>query len=376
MKKVIFELQSDVLTCGINTEINFLSSNDYIPGSVIRAGFAKDIYLSCDIENRDNIVEIKNSGSCVSCLNREICKNFSDMKFSFFYKKDCIPSPLTTKRCKVNPDNHPIKDIMLSDGIAVCEECEKTGGRMEDAKSYINYRHKKIASVSKNTMTHTAINYATRTALDGSLFSTRSLARGQLFEGYIDDRGSSLIDIGTTVYVGKNSSSGFGKLVVKSVEGFDMSNVTDTEIKDFTARYSSFKPENKKPDTMYVPILLLSDAKLGFKSDNTVKSTEEYKKLWREKLFGVGSIFDVETVYAQNRLYAGYDTSREWGEWKRNAEIHTLKGTSVLVSFPADKLTEAVNILSEMKKNGIGAETINGYGQIDVCNKIHLMGVK
>ena len=378
MKKIVFELESDVLSCGINTEGNFLNGESYLSGSVIAAGFAKDIYLSCEIQNRNNLIEIKEpEGGCRNCQNRTICERFSNMRFSFFYKEGYIPAPMTTHKCKISPRQHPIKDIILDNGICVCDECRAknpTSGRMEDLKGYINVADSRLGKVQMNTMTHTAINYYTHTALSGSLFTTVSIARGQRFTGYIDDCDTDLVDCGTVVYVGKYSSSGYGKLKVISVSESDEPSVCIDDIKHFTANYRRDKPESKDMSKYYVPLLFLSDAKLGFDFDVLSRTTDEYKELWKKKLFDDADFFEVENVYAQNRLYGGYDTSKAWGEWRKAPEIQTIKGTSILVSFPKNELRRAEGILNIMLRRGVGRDTSIGYGKIDVCNKVHMIG--
>lgn len=378
MKKVVFRLCSDVISCGINVDYNFLNSLDYIPGSVLRAGFAKDIYLGCDIEDRDNFIELKGN-ECDTCPNKNICEKFSEMSFSFMYKRGTIPSPLTAKKCKVKPNEHSIKDIILNNGPVVCEECKKINknlGRMEDIKGYVNAEFKPD-KIEKRTLTHTAINYAARTALSGKLYSTRSILRNQEFEAYIDDCGTGLVKVGATVYIGKYSSNGFGKLEIISVDDVQKTHTIKDRILEFTERYCSDKPEEKSDDRYYIPVLLNANARLGIEPSMTVASTEEYKKMWGESLFGENSLFEIEKVYAQNRLYSGYDTNTRngWGKWKKTTKLETIAGSSFLVSVDKSKFDEAAEYLTELMKNGVGEDTLNGYGKIDVCSDIHMIGV-
>ena len=379
IKKVIFRLESDIVSCGINTESNFFDSRDYIPGGVLRAGFAKDIYLSCGIDKRNNFIELKDpEGRCVSCENRLICEKFSDMTFSFLYNRNCIPAPFSTKVCKLRPGKHPIKDIMLDNGRAVCASCKEgfhhIEGRMADANGYIDMSDNTLISIKKNTTTHTAVNYAAGTARYNSIYTTRAISKGLYFEGLIDDCDTGLIKEGTVVYVGKYSSSGFGKLVVEKISEPDKRHDICKSIQEFTSRCRADKPYRKNPDKMYAPILFTSDAKLGFESGIAVSCTSEYRNLWTEKIFGDGSIFEIENVYAQNKISGGYDTSAQWGKWRKDPQIITVKGTSVLVSFDKNNLKKAVEIFEDMLLNGIGSDTKNGYGRVDICNKIHLIG--
>lgn len=377
MKKIVFELCSDVISCGINSDYNFLNSLDYIPGSVLRAGFAKDIYLGCEIEDRNNWIELKGD-KCSECSRKKICENFSNMKFSFAFLENTVPSPLTTKKCKIKPSEHPIKDSMLNNGILECDECKKISeraGRMEDAKGYIDIKNMCSTKVLKNTLTHTAINYNSRTALDGSLYSTNSIARGQVFEAYIDDCDTEMIKIGTVVYVGKYSSNGYGKLMVKDIIDVEPRNDLKEKIEEFTKEYCSDKVEYKDENRFYIPILLLSDARLGIKPNTAVKTTEEYKNMWHKLVFDDEDYIKIENVFANNRIYAGYDTRQKWGEWKKEPQVETIKGSSFLISVEKDKIDNTISLLEKLLANGIGSGTENGYGRIDVCNEIHMLGV-
>lgn len=373
IKKVKFELLDDFVSCGINTESNFLNTEDYISGAVMRAAFAKDIYLECCIDNRDYYIELKNNEICKDCKNNEVCRKFSDMTFSFFYLENTIPSPMTTKKCKIHPNSHPIKDILLSDGSVICDECRKENGsmagRMEDAKGFINLKQMKPAKISKTMSTHTAINYAAKTAKEGSLFSINAICRGQYFEGYIDDCDTGLIEVGKIIYAGKYSSCGFGKMrIIEAEEAGSSGNIYD-KIKMFTMAL------NKGDNKYYAPVLFLSNARLGIKEDTEPKTVDEYRKIWRELLFGENECIDVETVYSKQRIYRGYDTSKAWGDWQKDAVIETLMGTSILVSFTEENCEKAIDLLNKSESTGIGNDTKNGYGKIEVCNEIHMLGV-
>ena len=371
MKKVIFKLESDVLSCGINTESSFLDSRDYISGSVLRAGFAKNICLSCGISKRNNFIELKDpDGICSICENRLICEKFSDMTFSFLYNRNCIPAPFTTKACKLRPHEHPIKDIMLDNGRIICTHCKDgfyhINGRMEDVKEYIDILSNELISINKNTVIHTATEHSDR------LYMTRSIPKGLYFEGLIDDCNTGLLKEGSVVYVGEYSSNGFGKLVVQAICEPDKRSDIRKSIQDFTSLYRSDKPHRKNPDKMYAPILFLSDAKLGFESGIALSSTSEYGNLWTKQMFGDESIFEIESVNAQNMLYANDDAS---AQCEKYPQIITVKGTSILVSFDRDKLERAAEIFEDILQNGIGRDTKNGFGRIDICNKIHMIGL-
>lgn len=51
------------------------------------------------------------------------------------------------------------------------------------------------------------------------------------------------------------------------------------------------------------------------------------------------------------------------------------KGSSFLISVEKDKIDNTISLLEKLLANGIGSDTENGYGRIDVCNEIHMLGV-
>lgn len=370
-KKVIFKIEEPVISCGVNVERNFLNSEDYICGAVLRAGFAKKLCLENNIPDGERRYWVRPCEG-MDERTRAICEKFSDMRFSFLYLNGAVPAPMTAKKCKLNA-KHPIKDIMLCDGIAQCAVCRAENprsGRMEDVKGYISSDDFGIVKALRSSSTHTAINYTSRIALNGSLYSTRAIARGQELWGYIDDLDTGLIEVGTVVYVGKYSSNGYGKLKAISVEPAEDSEDLITKITEFNEKYGK-----KTEGRLFIPILLLSDARLGITEHLDAEPTDSYKRKWREYLFGGSDMFEVESVYAQNRIYRGYDTSKPWGEWEKRPVVQTVKGSSFLVSVPGDSLPEAAEQLAQLQSVGIGADTENGYGQIEICNAIHMLGV-
>lgn len=388
MKHVKFELLSDFVACGINTENNFLTSEAFISGAVIRAAFAKDIYLDCDIENRDYFIELKDSPKCSDCPKRAVCASFSEMSFSFFYPENTIPAPMTTRRCKLYPKQHGIKDIMLGTDAKnlCCSDCTAEGtGRMDDAKGYINTITNKPFAVKRSHSIHTAVNYTTRTVKDSSLFSVNAIESGQIFEGCIDDRGSGLIREGKVIYAGKYSSNGFGKLRIISVEDEPLkpdAQALGERIAEFTRLFKHFCPDRFRDGRLYAPILLRAPARPDIQTDTQPLSTDAYKQLWNGLLFrNEGAVFEIENVFARTRLYRGFDSAKRWGMWLKEPTVEVLAGSSVLVSFDKSCLDSAIAALLDLIDNGIGRadfeagrrDNLNGYGAVEVCAPLHLL---
>ena len=375
LKKVSFSLESNVMTGGIRIADNFLSSESFISGAVLRAGYANKILLECNYSDikahgksksgKRNYICIEDD-LCTSCPLYDTCERFSNMFFSFLLPDNCIPAPLTAKACKAHGTDHNIKDTVFCANETDCSICKD---RTENIKGLLNFETLKSYQVRTNTSTHTAINYVSRTASESSLFSIKAIQKDQIYSGIIDDLGSGLLKIGDIVYVGKYSSSGFGKLKIISIDSYEPVSL-ENRLSQFNAK---FKREAGKE---YAAVLFVSNAKLGFDQEKMDEALTdlEYLNIWAAKI-GLDPSIKLEQVWSHNTLYSGYDTSSEPGFWRKAPEIHTQMGTTLLISY-AKNDSVALSNIQMLERNGIGMDTKNGYGQIEVCGKIHMIGAE
>mgnify|MGYP004459906097 FL=1 len=375
MKKLVkFMLESNVISAGIKTNNNFLKTEDVINGSVVRAAFANDILLDCEYAEEEIggkkfwVCEREPSEhqSCKKCSQRDICRKFSDMSFSFLIPENSIPAPFTSKVCKSCGTAHPVMDTIIENGALKCSVC---GGRMENLKGIINKDTYKNIKVRHSISTHTSINSNSRIAADGKLFSIEAIRKGEIYQCEIDDCDTGMIYEGKTVYIGKYSSSGFGKLRIISIEDISQRNISEA-----VRKFNDKIRDNKKK---YASILFLSGAKLDVESCGSIPlTTEQYKKIWQNRLFGENAPVMVEQVFAQNVPYHGFNTSEFYKNksCSRTDDIITEAGSSIKVSFENGN-NEAVHFLEELEKSGIGRDTNVGYGKIMVCADIHLVGI-
>ncbi|MCX7921551.1 MAG: hypothetical protein N3B21_05980 [Clostridia bacterium] len=392
MSKVVLKLESPLMTGGKRLKDNVLESLDYIAGHVLRAAFARHILLNCplykpnqpDSKGRYHFVYIRDKGECRKCRLYEACRDFSDMKFSFFYPKGTDILPYTAKGCKYH-DDHGFKDILTYNEGVRCSKCiEKYGesmvdmgkaGRVESVSGY-RKRHEKI-SIERTVFTRTAIEPSTKTAQDGSLYLIYAVKQGIEFEGEIQGIEKLGIKEGNSIYVGSYNTVGFGRMSVQSISDEDRKKNLPELISEFNLKLH--KHNVKQPTetkVTYIPILFKSDAKLGIERESFDRpmSNEEYKEKWKELIFGEKlQDIKIEKVLSENDMYRGYDTSQEWGKWEKKPQIITLKGTSVLLS--TDRPIESVlPELVDMELQGVGEDKNNGFGQIEVCNELHVKG--
>ena len=378
-KKITLEALGPVFSGGIRIADNFLESEPFLRGSVLRAAFANEILLECplaDVPGRGgqlNYIEVKDpEGKCLNCPKRMICERFSDMTFSFAYPDDGIPAPFTSVACKDHGTDHPIKDTIVESGVVKCEKCAAGLGRMESLKGLIKRDESGYRKVSPKSSlsTHTAIDYNTHTAEDGKLYTVKSISKGTVFSAVIDDCETNMVEIGTVIRAGRYSSAGYGKLIVRSLESCekDVAEEVEENVNTFESRFGI---------SGKATLLFTADAILDLESDSTPKTNEEYRKLWNKALIGEdSSLLSVEKVTAETQLYTGYNTSRPWGEWKdKTPTLMVKKGTSILLNYDVGRRNEALSVLTKMQLEGIGEQTKDGYGAVCVCHPFHILGV-
>ena len=376
-KKVEFELLNPLICGGVRISDNFLESESFIRGSVLRAAFANEILLECPLASVKGsngelyfIEEKDPKGQCADCPKKDICRSFSDMYFSVAYPLSSIPAPFTIKVCKAKGCEHRLQDTIVQNGRLLCQDCERGLKRMESAKGFLCQNGDRYRNIKIHTFltTHTAINYDTHTAEDGKLFTIKAVPRGTVFTAVIDDCNTGMLQEGTVVYCGKYVSSGYGKMMIRSLtdEPQIKKEQIETDIRNFQERLDAPKK---------AALLFMSDAVLDIQGAQNILPNDEYLDIWQKALFGESeTALKVEKVFAETQLYSGYCTSREWGKWKDSQPVLLVKkGTSVLLDLKDEP--RAVEILTELVWNGAGERTLNGFGQIAVCHPLHRLGV-
>lgn len=160
-----------------------------------------------------------------------------------------------------------------------------------------------------------------------------------------------------------------------------------SRIEEFNKRIVSLKNEING-NYIYIPILFNSHAKLGIERIPHEKLSSrdiDFKAIWKELITeeyennqiikrGLNFEFEVEKVYTETQIYRGYDTSLDLEEPREKAIIINKMGTTVLLKIHKNEYKKAIENLSKAEQLGIGYETENGYGQVEISNEIHLKG--
>lgn len=387
MSKIELRLESPLMVGGKRLKDNVLESLDYMPGSVMRAAFAKYILLNCPLYipdkcdecGRFNYVYIRDNDKCRECTFYDCCSNFSNIKFSFFYPKDFEIIPFTSRKCK-SYDEHGFIDMLIPPKNLRCKRCiEKNKGLIADEKvgrldSARGFRiGEQCVKVEREVFTRTSVDPYTLTAKEGSLYSLYAVKPGITFTGEIDGFEILNLKAGSEIYVGSYNTVGFGRFRIENIS-------EEHSVKDMYNDILKFNERIKDTayghDKTYIPMLFVSDAKLGIEKYNFDKplSNEKYKAIWKRLLFtDEMAEFEVEKVFSEQGIYRGYDTSRKWGSWEKDPQVLVLKGTTILAST-IKPISETIGILNKLQDEGIGLERENGFGKVEVCNELHVKG--
>lgn len=352
---------------------NFLESESFIRGSVVRAGFAKQIAYACPLTETERstgggffMIEQKAEAVCSDCQYAEICRHFSEMKFSYVFPEGAVPAPFTGRICKKAEDAHTIQDILIpmNSTQVICRECPEGEGRMESLKGFVRMTpgtEWKCIKVQKQLSTHTSIIAESQTVREHTLFSINAICPGQPFYMTIDDCGTGLVKYFDTIYIGKYSSNGYGK-----IRFTEPSKQSDNSLQ---VRINEF--QRKAKDESLLSVLFLSDMRISIPQGKRLILTE-----WEKLIFETEDLpFTLEKIYTETTLYSGYDTAREWGKWRDTVPDLLLKiGTSLLLRIKDGQCDVALNLLAQLEETGIGERCSDGYGQISVCHPLHTIG--
>ncbi|MFD3157096.1 hypothetical protein ACFIJ5_09580 [Haloimpatiens sp. FM7330] len=399
MTYVRLKMESPLMVVGRNLTNNYRESLPYISGDRIRAGFAKYILQNCPIyevnkkevvnekENkvRCNWVYYRNKKECEKCKFSQACKEFSNMKFSFFYPEGTDILPFTAMSCKYNK-KHGFKDILIRPKEIKCKKCiEKDNtsmaGRMEAVYGF--RKGKNVFEVDKVIYTRNAINKYTKTSKESALYNIVAV-KNDYFEGEIQGIEPLLkvmeeVDNEKIVRIGSYTSIGMGLAEIE-VDNKSYKCKEENLIQKLNQFNQRIKDEDyyKEYDEKfnYIPILFKSNAKLGLEKEKVdgYLSDNEYRDRWKKLLRkDIKFDFEIEKVYTETENYRGYDLSKEFNDIREDIVVLNKMGTTILFKTKED-LTNLVKDLSKIQVKGLGFERENGFGKIEICNELHLKG--
>lgn len=381
MYKIKAVLKSPLMIGGKTLNSNYRESRDYIPGSVLRAAYARALIQRCACEQENYRLDYKKQDTCKECCYKVVCENFADITFPALYPLGSSPYPVTarTKKYK-NQGERSTLDVLKS---------RLTTGKKEDEESeWIRLEGFHCDGTPVRLLhlaiTRTAIDYRRNASKHGALYTQNVIP-----ERYLDqqDKFADVIftgDICLTqemeqelakiklLHVGADLTKGFGICHMS----FEESQEDDTPEKIWE-RIEKFHSgiDMKRP---FIILDLLTDAYLGLEEigDDGLSATDfsdEEMMTFLEKMIGLPSDrYKLVKAYKNQEILRGFNTSKTTEKEMRRQGHLVVKAGAV---FIYRSLTEKIdtNQLLEREKLGIGKHTKHGFGKIRICDSFHIM---
>lgn len=364
---------------GIKPRNDYLTTLNYIPGSVLRGTLAE--WLKA--KGRENTI--------LSQVQR--------MRFGNLFPTDkeahfALPIPLTALECKLHggfgkEGGHGVRDSLLA--AVAYRELEKLGaqfpvplvfrcrtccGRMERVSGFCT-RGKdgwRRSGVSLHLQTKVALSRIRRTAQEGMLYRVLGIRpeKELVFSGRIwaeDDRDVALLkEAITTLGIGSMTTRGFGK--VRCIEKPNpyppllerLRRFNETlrrvwkDLAELAAQVSGSFP--KEPQGVYFSVDLLSPG--IFQDTSGLPSLVP-------SIHVEGKTMELVFHATQPAFAGGWSTA--WG-LPKPTDLAAAPGSTYV--FRTDTpLEELVSFLEEVEKQGLGKRTPEGLGEIIICHPLH-----
>lgn len=369
--KVSLNFKSPLLIGGRKSSNNFITTEEVIKGSVIRAAFAKVILKNCPVKNikkdkhTKNWVFFRNEECCNSCEFKKICNDFDNIKFSYFYPKGSEIIPLSSMICKTY-EEHGFIDCLVD--LNECNKCSE-GGRVEFATGLRTIGDNKVPfkDLEKSISVKTSINPYSKTSADGMLYSIETITstgmgdagkKECIFEGSIQGIEKEDLSLFKRLRVGGDTTVGLGKCEVSFIQDEKSSKL------DMQKFSESYKAKFNIKDKEFVAIKFTGDLKIDFEEakkslniNDDYITTDDYKLIWKEALGLRDKNINISKIYTNFTNYRGYDTSK--GNNVRT-EIFTLAVRGTVIVFEGNSVHEIEECLDKHKSFGL--DTKNGFG--------------
>ncbi|MHA1757001.1 MAG: type III-D CRISPR-associated RAMP protein Csx10 [Promethearchaeota archaeon] len=363
----------------IKSKFNFLSTLDFIPGTVIRGA----------------VVEYFIQNNMISQI-KEFIKN---VKFGFFYPStnSLLQSyylPLTALTCKAHPGfknsgNHGVFDKLIA-LIAYYElkntykaifpvpfrfncirsECKSITVPFSGFYIVENQEYRKV-NIKKCSQTKVAINRYRKIAEKEMLYSITAVSPNVVFNGKIEGDKNDIETVLEALKengIGSHTTRGFGKVEAKIIEikkeslkeRFIKFNETLKKIwEDLIAIAINKGDLPPKPQSQYFSIDLITPAILKINGIPTLKLKFNLDGTQFEPLFYITSSFFI----------GGWSSA--WG-LPKNTTYGPKMGSTYVFRINNINNPNFFDELEKFENEGIGEKKFEGYGDIFICHPFHL----
>lgn len=382
MYKIKVVLKSPLMIGGKTLDSNYRESRNYIPGSVLRAAYAKAIIERCSYKQENYWLCYMEKEECKTCQFKTICKNFSEIVFPTLYPSESIPYPMTAREKKYKAkEEKGIFDILKS-RLVMKKKLKKESEwqRLEG----LHKEQEKIELVY-SVITRTAINYQYNSAKEGALY-TQNVISGQysakdkkiteaIFTGEIPLSLEEKEEINhiKILHIGADITRGFGLCQVYCEE--EIQEDTPDEIKKRIEEFNN-GIEGQKP---FIILDLLTDAYLGLDEigedirSQTGFSDEKFKNFLEDKIGLSRERYHLLKVFKSQEILFGFDTSkRTEKEMRRKGKIVVKAGAVFVYQYQTQLKDIDEEELWKLEMQGIGSNVKHGFGKVRVCDKFHI----
>lgn len=373
-------LKSPLMIGGKTLNSNYRKSKEFIPGSVLRAAYAKALIQRCGCTQENYWLEYKAQSPCEACAFRTVCKNFAEIAFPTLYPMGSIPYPVTarTKKYK-NKGEKSVLDILK------CRLAVQGKTKEEPEWKRLEGFNKNGATVRllHSAITRTAIDYRRNASKEGALYTQEVVldkCQGEneellevVFSGKTDiskEEAEALNQI-AILHIGADITRGFGvcQMSCKEIEADDTPEDIENRIQEFNDGIGERE--------QFVVVDLLTDAYLGLEEigeDNLCQTavSDEQMLAFLEKKIGLpNEKYHLRKVYKSQEVLRGFDTSKRTEKEMRRRGRLVVKAGAVFVYQASSEEIDGKELL-KFESEGIGDNVKHGFGKVRICDRFHI----
>lgn len=380
MYRIKAVLKAPLMIGGKSLNSNYRESRDYIPGSVLRAAYAKALIERCAYEQKNYWLAFQGKSLCGECKFRALCKRFSEITFPTLYPLGGSPYPVTAREKKYKEkDEKGIYDILKSRLTSQSKAAGESGWKRKEGI----HKDGQPVRLLHSAVTRTAIDYFRNTAKEGSLYTQNVISEKYLnenselaeveFSGEIcllPEEEKELRQI-KVLHIGADITRGFG--VCDMFCELETEHETEDKIWERINAFNLGIPMEKQ----FIVLDLMTDAYLGLEEIDAEASSQtdisdKRMMAFLEKRIGLpGDRYRLQKVFKFQEVLSGFDTSKATENEMRRRSRLVVKAGAVFV-YQASRGDINGTELLELEERGIGENTKHGFGKIRVCDKFHV----
>lgn len=384
--------RSPLLIGDRRADTQYTESLEYIPGSRLRAAFARAILTDCPLfdpaeasEGRRWWVTYRGQAECDGCPWAAWCRQFGEIRFTQATPGGAQVMPLTAMGCKLDCGRAGVVDTLLR-RIAWQQRLRERpgedwqpprfncvcGGRLENRRGWFEPgTSRSVPGPERQAFTRLMIDPIRGTAAEGQLYTLLPLAAGVEFTAEVQAPAPPPC---TELRVGARITTGMGRCAVAVSEAPEPADPGE-RIARFQAALSKARQAVGLGATsdVYLALTLLSPALAGRLPEGSPADLEAHEsRAVLARALGLDRFFPgAELAHA----FTGFQVKGGWrlsdGGWVEPR--HYLDAGSVLVlRLPAGVGEALAERCAQAERQGIGERTEDGFGQVAVCASYHV----